>query len=151
MPELIGIDIVGFETIKQRLLKLPKEAQDAGVENANEYILNQMRAYPPKPSAPFVWSSDKQRRYVMAKLREQGGKGGRTQNLSQGWKAVGNGYKQILVNEVDYAKYVQDEEQIIGHKTNNWQKISDILKKRGSEILRKFDGGVKKAIKRLGL
>lgn len=150
MSNFIGIDISGVTTISERLKKLPKEARDAGVESANEYIVNMMQEYPPKPTRPFVWSSDKQRRYVMAKIRE-GGYIGRTQQLRNAWKTVGNGYNQMVVNETPYADYVQGESQIIGHATNGWQTISNKLKQRGKEILKKFEGGVKSAIKKLRL
>lgn len=150
MSNFIGIDISGVTTISERLKKLPKEARDAGVEAANEYIINMMREYPPKPTRPFVWSSDKQRRYVMAKIKE-GGYIGRTQQLRNAWKTVGNGYNQMVVNETPYADYVQGESQIIGHTTNGWQTISNKLKQRGKEILKKFEGGVKSAIKKLKL
>lgn len=63
------ISISGMETILQRLRKLPKEAGDAGVEEANKYMLNTLRKYPPRSSDKFQWTSDKQRRFVMAKLR----------------------------------------------------------------------------------
>lgn len=150
MSNFIGIDVQGIATIQNRLSKLPQEAKDLGVETANEYIVNIMREYPPKPTAPFVWSSDKQRKYVMAKIRE-GGYTGRTQQLRNAWKTVGEGYKQIVANETPYAQFVQDENQIIGHTTNGWSTIASNMKAKGSEILKRFDAGVKKAIKKLGL
>ena len=150
MSNFIGVDISGITTISERLKKLPKEARDAGVEAANEYIVDVMKVQPPKPNKPFVWSSDKQRKYVMAKLRREGFPG-RSQNLRNGWKPVGKGYNQIVVNEIDYSQYVQGDNQIIGHKTNNWKTIADNLKEKGNNILKKFEGGVKKAIKKLRL
>lgn len=150
MSDFIGIDIQGITTIQERLKRIPKEARDAGVESADEYIINIMKEYPPKPSQPFVWSSDKQRRYVMAKLRE-GGFIGRTQRLRNAWKTVGKGYNQIVANETPYADYVQGDSQIIGHRTNNWKTIQTILKAKGKTILQKFDAGVKKALKKLKL
>jgi len=151
MPNpLIGIDIQGIPTIQNRLSKLPKEARDAGVEAANEYIVNVMKVEPPEPTRPFVWSSDKQRRYVMAKISE-GGYTGRTQQLRNGWRPVGKGDNQIVVNEVPHAEFVQGDSQIIGHKSNNWKTISDNLRDKGKEILKKFEGGVKSALKKLKL
>jgi len=146
----VGIDIQGITTLNERLKRLPKEAKDAGVESANEYIVNIMKVEPPKPNRPFVWSSDKQRRYVMAKIRE-GGYTGRTQQLRNAWKTVGTGYNQIVANETPYAEFVQGDNQIIGHKTNNWQTTTDNLKAKGKEILKKFDAGVKRALKKLKL
>jgi hypothetical protein len=150
MSDFIGVDISGITTISERLKKLPKEARDAGVEAANEYIINIMQQYPPKPSAPFVWSSEKQRRYVMMKIKKDGYKG-RTQALRNAWKTVGKGYNQIVANESQYAQYVQGDNQIIGHKTNNWKTIESNLKTKGKDILKKFEGGVKSALKKLKL
>ena len=150
MAEIVKVYITGYETLYQRLQRLPKEARDAGVEASNEYIVNQMQVQPPKPKGGFVWSSDKQRKYVMAKIRE-GGYTGRTQQLRQGWKAVGKGYNQIVVNEKEYAQFVQDSNQIIGHKLNGWQTVNQVLREKSKEILKKFEGGVKSAIKKLHL
>jgi hypothetical protein len=147
--EFIAIDISGIPAIQERLKKLPKEAMDAGVETANEYLVNVMKQYPPKSNAPFVWSSDKQRRYVMMKIKE-GGYLGRTQELRNNWKTVGEGYKQMVANESPYAQFVQGDNQIIGHKTNSWSTIDNVIKKN-KEWLKKFEAGVKKALHKLKL
>ena len=150
MSNFIGVDITGIETINNRLKKLPNEARNQGVETADAYIVNLMRAYPPKPTGRFVWSSDKQRKAVMAKLRGAGFPG-RSQELSRGWKVVGKGWKQIVANEVPYAVFVQGESQIVGHRTNSWKTITQVMKKNERKILQKFEEGVRKAIKKLGL
>ena len=150
MADLVKIYITGYETLYQRLLKLPKEAGDAGVEAANEYIVNQMKVQPSKPTKPFQWTSDKQRRYVMMQI-SKGMWTGRTQELRNGWKTEGKGYNQIVINEVPHAQFVQDTNQIIGHKANGWQTVNQVLKTRAKEILNRFDGGVKKALKKLKL
>jgi hypothetical protein len=147
--EFIAIDISGIPAIQERLKKLPKDAMDAGVETANEYLVNVMKQYPPKPTSPFVWSSDKQRRYVMAKIREEGYTG-RTQNLRNNWKTVGEGYKQMVANESPYAQFVQGDNQIIGHASNKWSTIESIIK-TNKEWLKKFEAGVKKALRKLKL
>jgi hypothetical protein len=147
--EFIAIDIQGLETVMMRLKKLPKEAMDEGVEAANEYLVNVMQQYPPKPTAPFQWSSDKQRRYVMMKMRSEGYPG-RNQTLRNAWKTVGSGYQQMIVNETPYAQYVQGDQQIVGHTANGWSTIDNIIKKN-KEWLKKFEAGVKKAIHKLGL
>jgi len=146
----IGIDIQGITTFNERLKKLPPLAKDMGVEFANEYIVDIMKSEPPKPTKPFVWSSEKQRRYIMAKI-SKGGYTGRTQELRNAWKTVGKGYNQIVANETPYAEFVQGDNQIIGHKTNNWKTTADNLKEKGKTILQKFDAGVKSAIKKLKL
>lgn len=152
MSDFVAVDITGIETLNQRLKKLPDEARNQGVETADEHIVNLMRTYPPHSSEPFQWSSDKQRRFVMAKLRESGQTFyTRTQTLSQGWKTVGSGYKQIVANEVDYVQYVQGNGQIQGHKARGWNTIMQVIKANEKRILQKFEEGVRKAIRKLGL
>jgi hypothetical protein len=151
MPNsLIGIDIQGIATIQNRLSKLPKEAKDMGVESANEYIVNMMREEPPVPHDKFLWSSDAQRAAVMIKIK-QGGYTGRTHQLKNAWTTVGDGYKQMVVNETPYADYVQGDNQIVGHNVHGWHTTAGRLKAKGAEILRRFDAGVKRALKKLNL
>ena len=146
----IGIDIQGITTLNERLKKLPKEARDLGTESANEYIVDAMQVQPPVPNKPFQWSSDKQRKFVMMQI-SKGQWNGRTQELRKGWKPVGKGYNQIVVNEVPSSVFVQGDQQIKGHKANGWQTTAQVLKTRAKEILNRFDGGVKKALKKLKL
>ena len=146
----IAIDIQGVTTIQERLKKLPDMAKDMGVESANEYIVNAMQVQPPKPSRPFQWSSDKQRKYVMDKIRN-GEWSGRTQELRNGWKTIGSGWKQMVVNETPYAEFVQGDNRIIGHTANGWKNTEDIKKEKGKTILEKFEAGVKRALKKLKL
>lgn len=147
------ISISGMETILQRLRKLPKAAGDAGVEEANKYMLNILRKYPPRSRDKFQWTSDKQRKAVMAKIRREQGQAWytRTQALSKGWKLEGKGQSQIIRNEVPYTGFVQDREQIVGHRVRGWMTVNTMLKDKGKDILKKFELGVKKAIRKLKL
>ena len=150
MSDFIGVDVSGeLMVIMERLKKLPREAQDEGVETSNEYIVDMMKEYPPKQKG-FLWSSDKQRKFVMAKMREEGFPG-RSQELRRGWKPIGSGFKQIVVNEVPYAQYVQGDSQIVGHNLHGWHTIEGRIKAKGGKILKKFEEGVKRAIKKLKL
>lgn len=153
---LIGIDTVGLKEVQEKLKDLPDEAIDAGVELANEYIVDFEKQYPPRvehgEGNPYHWSSDRQRRAYFA---SNGFGGGipyqRTQTLAQGWTTEGSGKNQIVVNEVPYAKYVKDFQQQPGHMYDGWDIIqTDVLNRMG-QILRKFEAGVKDAIRRLGL
>lgn len=146
------INISGMDTVMNRLKKLPKEARDKGVEEANKYMVNTMQKYPPKSSEPFQWTSEKQRRAVMAKLHESGQTHyTRTQELRIGWTTKGKGAEQIVENAVPYTQFVQDRNQIQGHAARGWMTVNTMLNSKGKEILKRFDGGVKKAIKKLGL
>ena len=148
----IGIDIAGDIEIRQKIKDLPAAAADEGVETANVYILDIERAYAPSHKGePFQWTSDKQRRAAFAKMREQGGPPySRTQTLRKGWKAVGSGRNQIVVNQVPYAQYVKDP-PIPGHARREWTSISQDVVTHLSKILAKFAEGVRKGIKKVGL
>lgn len=76
----------------------------------------------------------------------------RTQNLRRGWERIGDGRNQIVVNQVPYAGYVKDiQSQSRGHMLRGWNVIQNDLRERMEEIVRKFDAGVDKALKRLAL
>jgi len=155
---LIGIDASGLAEIQVKLDKLPPEAADDGVEAANEYIVHFEQAYSPYKYVSVAqsggWKSERQRRYVMAKIRsgEIQIPYRRTQTLRAGWQTVGSGSTQIVVNQVSYAGYVKDiQRQTYGHMLRGWDVIQTDMQERGEEITRRFDGGVKKAMQRLGL
>lgn len=154
----IAIDTAAIKRIADGLDKLPDEAADLGVENANEYLLNVERMNAPYKYVSIAeqggFKSDKQRRYVMAAIRY--GRitipYSRTQTLSQGWQLLGSGRNQLLVNETPYAQYVKDlPTQSYGHMLRGWKTLQEDIIERGAEIVRRFDAGVKNAIKRLGL
>jgi hypothetical protein len=157
----VGIDVAGVKKLREKLDDLPPLAQDMGVEAANVYLLDSLKLSPPyryvsRKTAypPTGWFSDKQRRYVMAKIAS----GDiqipyrRTQSLRNSWETLGYGVNQIVVNENPAAIYAYDDKRqarqlgLVG-----WKKIGDTLKERGARMLEKFDGGVKKAIQKLNL
>ena len=152
MADFIGIDIAGDIEIRNKIKELPGAAADEGVETANIYILDIERAYAPSHKGePFQWQSEKQRRAAFAKMREQGGPPySRTQNLRKGWKTIGSGSNQIVVNEIPYAQYVKDP-PIPGHAQREWTSISQDVVTHLSKILSKFAEGVRKGIKKVGL
>ena len=158
MSDFIGIDISGDVELAAKLDQLPDNAADFGVEYANEYVLNMQRTYVPYKHVSVAqaggWKSDKQRRYVMAKIRsgEISVPYNRTQTLRKGWKLVGKGRNQIIANEVSYAKYVKDiRSQSQGHMLRGWEVIPNELRNKAAQILRRFNAGVKAGIKAIGL
>jgi len=158
MTDFVGVNIAGARELADRINNVPPEAADDGVEAANEYIVNVEQAYAPYAYVSIQqsggWASERQRRYVMARIRE-----GtisipyrRTQNLRRGWERIGDGRNQIVVNQVPYAGYVKDiQSQSRGHMLRGWNVIQNDLRERMEEIVRKFDAGVDKALKRLAL
>lgn len=158
MADFMGIDISGAKEIAEKLNQIPPEAQDAGVESANAYIVNFEQAYAPYTYVSVEqaggWKSERQRRYVMARIREGSIQVPyqRKQTLRKGWRVEGNGRNQIVVNEVDHAAVVKDiKSQSRGHMLRGWDVVQTEIQERVDEIVRKFDAGVKEALRKLGL
>lgn len=155
----IGISITGEKEIAAKMHDLYPQAAAAGVENADGYILNSIKIYPPYSYVSMAqvggFKSDAQRRYVMAQIAQGNitpGEPNRTQRLAQGWRLLGKGRNQIIVNEVPYAPYEHEiSQQSQMHMLQGWQVLPEFLHNRMGEIVRRFEAGVKNAIKKLGL
>lgn len=159
--DFIGVDVQGIKELQAKLAKLPKEAQDAGADEAYDYLLNVLREY---PSYKYVsraagygktWFSEKQRRFVMAAINQgtiTPGSPNRTQAMAKGWKKHGTGAAAFIANEVPYAPYLMGDDSQSRHMQKiGWKTLGKVTQERVSKIVEKFDAGVKKAIKRLGL
>ena len=158
MPVDIVID--GVAELRGKLDRFPKEAQDAAGNMVSDYVPNIMKEYVPYAYVPFKsaygnWFSEKQRRYVMAKIHEgaiRPGAPSRTQTLRGGWQKMGEGADSLVVNAVPYAGYVLgDSDQARMHKKIGWWTTAQRLRDRAGEIERKAKAGVDKAMKELGL
>ena len=158
MADFVGIDVRGEKELAAKLEKLPLAAQDAGVEAANQKIISIEKIYAKYRHVSVKqaggWASDKQRKFVMASIRDGRIKipYRRTQTLARNWKTYGSGRNQIVANETPYAQYVKDlAKQTMGHMLRGWDVIQTDLKNHMRGIVDAFDGGVKKAIRKLGL
>ena len=170
MNNFIGIDVVGEDVIAKKLAALPRAVQDIAVVEANNYIVNIMREYDsykhiwrsraftnlrfttPSGKVKIGYASWKQFKKVHAMAAEGKFPYQRTQTMRRGWKTVGAGRNQIVVNEVDYAGFVMGENtQDRLHKKMGWKPMEARIKQRMAKILDKFDAGVKKAIRKVGL
>ena len=156
----VGIEISGLDELIAKLEALPEEVQDEAIEAVNAYMLNVLKLYPPYLHVPYKtayggWFSDKQRKYVMARIREgtiRPGQSSRTQQFAQGWDVLGYGRKSMIVNQTPYGPYlVGDADQSRMPKKIGWKKLGDTIKERMEQIIRHADIGVKNAIKKLGL
>lgn len=158
MPVDIVID--GLEELRSKLDRFPPEAQNEAGDMVSDYVLNIMREYAPYKYIPYKaayggFFSDKQRKYVMAAMREgrmSAGAPHRTQKLRQGWKKMGGGADTLVYNDVPYAGYVVgDGDQANMHTMIGWWTVSSRLGERSEQIERLAKAGVDKAIKKLGL
>jgi len=156
----VGIEIDGLEQLKAKLKKLPEAVQDEGADNAYDYLVRAMRQYPPRKSVTrksvygVTFFTDKQRRWFFAALKSGGLRipYPRTQRLSRAWRKVGQGRRAFVGNDTPYAHFMYDDNrQSRMAAAIGWDTISEVLKKRNTEIVRRYDAGVKNAIKKLGL
>jgi len=160
MSDFVGIEVSGLEELIDKLAALPEEVQDEAIEAVNEYLLNVMKQYPPYAHVTFKdayggWFSDKQRKYVMARIREgtiRPGVPNRSQQFAQSWDVLGYGRNSLIVNPTPYGPYlVDDNEQARMPQKIGWKRLGDTLKERMDQIVRRADAGVKNAIRKLGL
>lgn len=163
--EFIGIDVHGLKELQEKFSRLPDAAIDAGTEEANRYIIDYERSKQPSykyvsmAQAGYKISPAQIRFFFASGIWESDGEGGvklnkykRTQDLASGWKVLGRGKDQIVVNEAPGAKWVKDirtQSQMMFLR--GWTVIQEDVKDRMPEIIRKFEAGVKKAIHKLGL
>ena len=113
---------------------------------------------PGSPRYPLRWKSDKQRKFVMAKLRRMGGPPYmRSGRIRRGWKSEINPGEVLIVNEARdpesgkfYGEYVFGKDQQPFHKDTGWTKESDsvtrqIVRPIVDSIGAKFKRGIRTA------
>ena len=154
------IAVEGAQELSAALQKLPDAVQDGAVDEINGYLVNVLKTYPSYKHITFKnayggWFSDKQRKYVMARIREGSitpGTPHRTQQMARGWKIVGTGRSSIIANETPYATYLMsDTQQARMPEKIGWKKLKDIITERMARIQEKADAGVRKALQKLKL
>ena len=158
MSDFIGLDVYGVEEVTRKVKYITsEEAAGAGVEEANKYVIEQMRTYAPYKYVSVAdaggWKSEKQRRYVMAAIRrgEINVPYQRTQNMNRGWKAVGEGINQIVVNETPYAGYVMGDAQTKGHSLRGWTTAAARLRAATPRLGQIFARGYRRFLRSVGL
>ncbi len=156
--DFLGIDISGIDSVNSKLVGLYPAVADAGVENANDYLLHALKQSPPYTHVP--WSrvggffTDRQRRYVFAMINQgfiTPGQPNRSGMLNEGWRTYGDGKNQIVTNEVSYAPYVVGDSQTSMLNLSGWHLYTYTLQKNMTGIMTAFKQGVARAIVELGL
>ena len=151
---LIGIDVRGLKELDSLFQQAPDAVQDAINVAVGDYLVNVLRAYPPqqyvsrKAAYGQTFFSDRQRRWFFAALAH----GDleipypRTQTLSQGWKRLDD----IVVNEVEYAKFVMGEGEQSRHEEKvGWLTTDRIVEQRAARIAEIANGAAKRALRKL--
>lgn len=168
--DFIGIDIMGDKELAAKLARLPLAVQDMAVEETNVYVVNIMqeyqtyqhiwrsRAFPnlrfttPGGKVKIGYSSWAQFKLVHALASQGKLPYSRTQKLRRAWKTYGQGRNQIVANETPYAAFVMGEgEQDRLHQKMGWKDTATRMKEHRTQLLRKFEAGVKKGIRKAGI
>lgn len=173
--DFIKVDIQGLPELRRKLDKLPDTAKEAGSDEAYNYMLGLLKKYPSykyvsrKSAYGVTFFSDAQRRYVMGAIGRGEivpGRSNRTGALGEGWQKHGTGSSAYLANAVPYAPYVVgDQSQSRHEKAVGWKMVSEsiggagktgnvigyVIKGGIKAIVDKFNVGVEKAIRKLGL
>ena len=152
--------VKGVDALKEKLGQVGDAVQAEVGKGVGGYVVKQMQEYVPYAYVPFKsaygnWFSDKQRKYVMAKIREgsiRPGAPSRTQALRNGWQVAQGDGNTLITNNVPYAGYViGDADQSRMHKKIGWWTVSTRLNKLTQKIMDVAKVSVDVAIKRLGL
>lgn len=102
-------------------------------------MLEELRATPGAPKYPLQWASDKQRRFVMAKLRREGNLPyRRTGALEKSWRAdvvlsEGSGTFSV-VNDDPSSIYVQGDYAQPMHLATGWPQAAPIISKYADQL-----------------
>jgi hypothetical protein len=158
--ELIGVDVEGAKETAAALQKVPKGLKSEAGEEVANYLLNVLKAYPPKKSVTRksaygrTFFSAKQRRWFFAALDSGSLKipYRRTQGFRKAWRKIGKGDKSIVVNDSGVGPLLMGEigQQSRHAKKIGWKSVSTVLREKKDQIMRKAQAGAKKGVKKTG-
>lgn len=130
-----ALDVLGaIDTQLQKTPGLMQTAFKREVGRIRSQMLAELRIEPGKPKYPIRWTSARQRRAVMAKLRKAGNLPyQRTHELSRGWRVeyteTADGGILTARNDSQIASFVEWTDQQGFHKDTGWLYAPDILDK----------------------
>jgi hypothetical protein len=143
-------DLEQIAKIKTKFDKYPPALLGKGLDNVSAYLnspLVKMSIYPPSQSGQkFIWSSERQRRYVMANIKLPSV---RTFQLADaGSFEVEKKFSSFYIyykNSMSYAKWVIGSfTRIIGHIARGWKPVNSVIvDKYRNDVISKFDEGTK--------
>lgn len=148
----LEVNTAQIAKIKDKFDKYPAYAMGKGLDASSNYLNNnfvKQSLYPPSQSGqPFMWSSAKQIRFVMANIRLPSV---RTYNLANsGQFKVNKAFSSLYIyyeNTANYAKWVIGSfTRIIGHITRGWQPVNTVIvNKYRSQVVSRFKDAAIKA------
>lgn len=145
------------------LSTLPRAARGIAAEASAEYIIgNERRGLKHYPNYKYItrkraygktFSSDKQRKYVMARIRQgkiTPGKANRTYAIRNAWRTKGKGAKVTIVNDANGVKYVfgdsQGRAQANQIRLVGWRTMVQVAKDNVKGAIRAADRAVQNYI-----
>ena len=159
----VNVSVRGIEKLQALFKRVPVEIRKGAVEEATKYFigdsvhgLKHMVNYKyvsRKAAYGQTFLSDKQRRYVMARIHEgtiNPGSGYRSGEMARGWsyKKQGGGYGATIYNPVKGAEFVYGDAsqanqiRMVGHRT-----ISAVIKSNLAGAIMKVNEFVARWIK----
>ena len=116
---------VNFPNLMQRSLKRRES-------RLRQLVLKIVKVEPPSAKHPIRWKSDKQRRFVMAKLREEGNLPyQRNHDLRDAWDAKfhfdADGGAFLIENTSPIATFVIGDDQQPFHNDTGWLYAPDVI------------------------
>ena len=157
----IKVTVRNIEEVKDWISALPRKFRGAASKAMAEWFIGNgqrgLKRYPPykyitrQSAYGKTFVSDKQRRYVMARIREgtiDPGAPHRTGNYQRGWQAIDQGVKTQIVNNLPYARFVGgDETQARLNAKVGWRTIGAIISTNIAGAIRHAQAAINKIVK----
>jgi len=140
---MISIKVLGIEELRKFLADLPRGTMRDGISAATVYLIGDdnhglkhlvnYKYVSRKAAYGKTFVSDRQRRFVMAAIRDgriKPGRDNRTGATANGWKYIttSNGYQTRIYNQTQGAKFVQsDDFQARQPAKAGHRKVSDVI------------------------
>ena len=145
----MDIDTAKITKLKAKFESYGPYAIKAGLQSATVYLNTasfKQSMYPASRSGqPFVWSSEKQRRFVMANIRLPSIRTFHLANSGQ-FKVDETSFWVEYRNTADYSKWViHPSTMIIGHSLRGWKPVNEYVVKQSAKIVRDFKSAAIKA------
>jgi hypothetical protein len=158
----IKVKVRGLKELQDYFEFLPKYLRGKASKFMAEWFVGNgrrgLKRYPPykwitrKSAYGKTFVSDKQRRYVMAKIRSgeiDPGFPHRTGNYQRGWQIINKGVRTEIINSVPYAGFVGgDETQARLNAKVGWRKVLDIISTNIAGAIRHADSEITKFLKK---
>lgn len=159
---IIQIKVRGLQETKAFISSLPKHLRGIATKAMAEWFIGDgrrgLKRYPPykyitrRMAYGKTFVSDRQRRYVMARIREGSiapGVPHRTGNYQRGWQMINKGVQTQIVNNVPYAGFVGgDEQQARLNKRVGWNTVSEIITSNMKGAVRAAHAAIREYINR---